>query len=117
MPRKRRRISAETAAVLSLFIQHRERVFYGLEVVREAAVASGSVYPILIRLETRGILASRLEDEDEAAAEGRRPRRYYRLTDHGARVATEDLDEWYAEERRRAQRRGGVLWVPGAVAR
>jgi PadR family transcriptional regulator PadR len=117
MPRKRRRISAETAAVLSLFIQHRERVFYGLEVVREAGVPSGSVYPILIRLESQGIFASRLEDEEDAAAEGRRPRRYYRLTDHGARAATEDLDEWYAEERRRAQSRGGALWVPGPTTR
>jgi DNA-binding PadR family transcriptional regulator len=41
------------------------------------------VYPILRRLERRGVLAGKWEEESEAKAEQRPQRRYYRLTPVG----------------------------------
>lgn len=55
---------------------------YGLELCRAAGLPGGTVYPILARLESAGWLVGAWEDIDEAA-EGRRRRRYYRLTASG----------------------------------
>ncbi len=53
-----------------------------------------TLYRALRRLEERGALASDWESLDEAAANGRegRPRRYYRLTAAGAKLATAELN-------------------------
>lgn len=61
---------------------------YGFELVKATGLPSGSVYPILRRLEDRGWLTAREEVIDPSA---RRPRHrvYYRLTAEGHRVARE----------------------------
>ena len=69
---------------------------YGLEIGRVAGVRSGSLYPILDRLEESGMLASEWEDVDPHSA-GRPRRRHYRLTGQGVTVATASLRE--AQER------------------
>jgi DNA-binding PadR family transcriptional regulator len=52
----------------------------GAEISREARLASGTLYPMLMRLEQCGWLESRWETEDPQAL--RRPRRrYYRVTE------------------------------------
>ena len=59
----------------------------GAEIGRFAKLASGTLYPILLRLEEAGWLASRWEVEDPR--ELRRPRRrFYRVTGVGARKAS-----------------------------
>lgn len=65
---------------------------YGLEISKEAELASGTIYPILARLETAGWVESEWEKVDQSAA-GRRARRYYWLTGEGARVARASLRE------------------------
>jgi PadR family transcriptional regulator PadR len=65
---------------------------YGFELTRAAGLPSGTVYPILRRLEDRGWIVSRWEVIDEAH-EGRRRRRYYRLTDEGRTRSREILTE------------------------
>lgn len=66
-----------TAAVL-LAIRHGHR--YGFDVMDATGLPDGTVYPILRRLERRGVLEGAWEDEDKARAEQRPARRYYRLT-------------------------------------
>jgi DNA-binding PadR family transcriptional regulator len=66
-----------TAAVL-LAIQHGHR--YGFDVMDATGLPDGTVYPILRRLERRGVLVGAWEDEASARAEQRPPRRYYRPT-------------------------------------
>ena len=64
---------------------------YGLEVARTAQLKSGTLYPILARLEQYGWIVGIWEAIDPKK-EGRRPRRFYRLTDEGitrARKVTE----------------------------
>lgn len=56
---------------------------YGLEIGQAVGLASGTVHPILARLEGLGWLESRWEDVEPRAV-GRPQRRYYRLTGMGA---------------------------------
>jgi PadR family transcriptional regulator len=63
---------------------------YGLDLMRDTGLASGTLYPVLIRLEGAGWVESRWENLDPAA-EGRPPRRYYRLTPDGVESARIEL--------------------------
>ena len=57
---------------------------YGFDVMEACALASGTVYPALRRLERAGLLESSWEDEAAAHADGRPRRRTYALTPAGA---------------------------------
>jgi DNA-binding PadR family transcriptional regulator len=59
---------------------------YGVEIGTAAGLPSGTVHPILARLEGVGWLTSRWEDIDPRAA-GRPARRYYQLTPDGVQRA------------------------------
>lgn len=52
--------------------------------------AYGTLYKALARLERDGFLASRWEDPNEAAADGRPRRRFYRLTPEGESALVEE---------------------------
>lgn len=69
-----------TATVL-LALRHGHR--YGWDIMDATGLPDGTVYPILRRLERRGVLKGAWEDEEEARAENRPARRYYRLTPVG----------------------------------
>jgi DNA-binding PadR family transcriptional regulator len=56
---------------------------YGLQLMQDTGLPSGTLYPILVRLERAGWVESRWEDVDPVA-QGRPVRRYYRLTSDGA---------------------------------
>jgi len=56
---------------------------YGFEIMRATHLPSGTVYPLLRRLEAAGHLESSWEDADKAHEEGRPPRRYYEATAEG----------------------------------
>lgn len=75
-----------TAAVL-LAVHYGHR--YGFGIMDATGLPDGTVYPILRRLERRGALEARWEDEAAAHADGRPPRRYYGLTPEGLRVVGE----------------------------
>ena len=83
-----------TQRVLEALLDDPSRELYGLEIGEAAALRSGTVHPILARLEGYGWLASRWEDVD-ASAEGRPARRYYRLTADGAQAARAALARAY----------------------
>ena len=69
-----------TAAVL-LAIRNGYR--YGFDVMDATGLPDGTVYPILRRLERRGVLVGHWESEATARAEQRPQRRYYALTPVG----------------------------------
>lgn len=56
---------------------------FGLEIMEVTGLTSGTVYPALERLESRGLLKSRWEDEAVAREEARPARRYFALTTTG----------------------------------
>jgi len=63
---------------------------YGLEIMRDTGLASGTLYPILVRLERAGWVTAAWRNIDPVT-EGRPSRRYYRLTAHGATTARDEL--------------------------
>jgi PadR family transcriptional regulator, regulatory protein PadR len=75
-----------TQLVLRALLAEPTREMYGLQVCAEAGLPSGTIHPILARLEGLGWAESRWEDTDPAA-EGRPRRRYYKMTEDGAERA------------------------------
>src|ERR687895_292840 len=98
----RPRLTRPTALVLHSLSRG---VRHGFDILDDTALESGTVYPILRRLEEAGCVRSRWEPAERAHAEGRPPRRYYELTGAGAEALREALER--SPDARRA--------VPGAA--
>jgi PadR family transcriptional regulator, regulatory protein PadR len=75
-----------TQLVLQALLDDPGREMYGVEIGSQAGLPSGTIHPILARLEGVGWLESQWEDID-VHTEGRPARRYYRLTATGAEAA------------------------------
>jgi DNA-binding PadR family transcriptional regulator len=86
------RLTLETLRVLGLLLESPNEPKYGLELAQRAGLKSGTIYPLLARLERAGWLISECEDVDPRTA-GRRPRRYYKLTGAGETGARAQLAE------------------------
>jgi DNA-binding PadR family transcriptional regulator len=82
------RMSLQTLRVLEAFLENPSAQLAGAEVHRRCGIASGTLYPILIRLESAGWFVSQWESIDISSA-GRPRRRLYRLTATGLRRASE----------------------------
>lgn len=82
------RMSLQTLRVLEAFLESPSDQLSGADVHQRCGIASGTLYPILLRLESAGWFVSRWETIDPSAA-GRPRRRLYRLTSAGLRRATE----------------------------
>jgi PadR family transcriptional regulator len=80
------RMTLPTQLVLRALLAEPAQEMYGLQICAEAGLPSGTIHPILARLERLGWLESRWEDID-SHREGRPRRRYYRLTSDGAELA------------------------------
>lgn len=85
------KMTLPTQLVLRALIADPTKEFYGLELGQLAELASGTVHPILARLERCGWVESRWEDQDPRQV-GRPRRRYYRLTPDGIVYAGRALD-------------------------
>jgi DNA-binding PadR family transcriptional regulator len=88
------RMTIPTQRVLESLLVDPMRELYGLEIGEAAGLRSGTVHPILARLEGYGWLTSRWEEID-ASEEGRPPRRYYKLTADGVQAASAALARAY----------------------
>lgn len=76
------RVTAAVSKVLAAFLEDPEVDRYGLDLMRASGHPSGTLYPILVRLQNAGWVETYWEDIDPAVA-GRPVRRYYRLTPDG----------------------------------
>jgi hypothetical protein len=90
------RLSQQGLRVLKVFLDaFRDDVraeITGAELMSAARVASGTLYPLLLRFEKAGVLTSRWEDGRPEDL-GRPRRRFYRMTPAGVRVAEQALSE------------------------
>jgi DNA-binding MarR family transcriptional regulator len=84
------RITLPTAAVLRLMLADPTGDHYGFALAEQTGFPSGTIYPILARLEAAGWVTSYWEEGDPAVLERPR-RRMYRLTGLGAHAAREAL--------------------------
>jgi PadR family transcriptional regulator PadR len=101
------RVTAAVAMVLAAFLEDPGADRYGLDLMRATGQPSGTLYPILLRLQRAGWVVAEWEDVDPAEA-GRPARRYYRLSADGvvsARTAVAELS-------RRLSRAAGVPGKP-----
>jgi DNA-binding PadR family transcriptional regulator len=87
-----------TQLVLRFLLEEPTEERYGYEIGEHAGLPSGTVHPILARLEGAGWVESRWEDVDAADA-GRPPRRYYRLSPEGVSAARDGLARAYQSRR------------------
>ncbi|MGH3916916.1 MAG: PadR family transcriptional regulator [Pseudonocardiaceae bacterium] len=79
-----------TQLVLRAMLTEPTQEMYGLQIGQAAELPSGTIHPILARLEACGWLTSRWEDVDPVK-EGRPRRRYYRLSPDGVEYARNAL--------------------------
>jgi len=83
------RTSRETLLVLARFVQRPTDWRYGYELSRETGLKSGTLYPILMRLEKYALLEARWVVTEDGVP----PRHTYRLTPNGLELARAKLAE------------------------
>lgn len=90
------RITGPTYKVLKTLLSGPDGTWYGLQIGRASGLKTGTLYPILLRLQDHGWIEGEWEDIDPSV-EGRRPRRYWHLTPNGrarARAAVNEIDNF-----------------------
>ena len=80
--------SPQTLRVFAALLEDPTSWRYGYDLSRETGLASGTLYPILIRLAAKELMETRWEPP---AQPGRPARHAYRLTTDGAAFAAERL--------------------------
>ena len=80
------RLTYPTALVLQALLDGHH---HGFDIMEATGLPSGTVYPILRRLDSEACVRSRWEKEGLARQEQRPPRRYYELTAGGRQLAGE----------------------------
>ena len=93
------RLTGPLERVLGVFLADPTADRYGYDLMKAAKLASGTLYPMLARLQEEGLLISEWEPQPTQAG-GRPARRYYRLTGEGVRVARTELAQRSFGERR-----------------
>jgi len=107
------RITTAVAKVLAALLVDPTVDRYGLDLMRATGHPSGTLYPILLRLQHAGWVVARWEEVDPVAA-GRPARRYYRLTADGAVAARTAVAALY-ESLGRGHDPKGAFAPPGLV--
>jgi PadR family transcriptional regulator, regulatory protein PadR len=87
---------------------------YGYDLMKAAKLPSGTLYPMLARLQQDGLVDAEWEAQREDAG-GRPPRKYYRLTAEGLRVARLELAQATSATPARRAGRGAARPAPGSA--
>lgn len=83
MKKRNRPLSSQTIKVLTAVATSQHQWSYGLEISKATGLKSGSLYPILMRLDERGLLESCWLQPEKL---GRPPRHGYKITATGLSV-------------------------------
>lgn len=85
MPAAPFKLTLATKAVLCAFLADPQAELYGITLSETVGLPSGTIHPILARLQKHGWLQSRWTQPQGHVP----PRRYYRFTGHGAQQAAQ----------------------------
>lgn len=96
MPTDQPRITLQTLKVLAVLLERPTEEVYGMELLEKTGLRSGTLYPVLARLERLGWLGSEWEEIDPEKV-GRPRRRFYRLTAEGEPAARRELSRAQSE--------------------
>lgn len=91
MAGRARAMSRATVAVLQAL---GDGATYGFDIMDATGLPSGTVYPILSRLEGRGLASAHWEDAHVHRQEGRPARKYYRVTAEGRIALAAELERF-----------------------
>ncbi|MGX6606091.1 PadR family transcriptional regulator [Micromonosporaceae bacterium Da 78-11] len=81
------RLTPQTVAVLRALLQTPATARWGRDIGKETGLPSGTLHPILARLEKAGWVQSRWEEPAAHEDQGRPRRRYYHFAPGGAQTA------------------------------
>ena len=84
-------LSISALAILSAISRS---VRHGFDIMDATDLPSGTVYPVLGRLERDGYVRSKWESSTVAQREKRPPRRYYEITAAGSRALAASLEHY-----------------------
>ena len=99
------KMTPQVEAVLNILIADKSD-HWGFEIIKATGVKSGTLYPILARLERGGLVTSGWADASDQ--KGAR-RRYYRITGSGVKVASRAAE---ARRNRRDSRKAAPVRGP-----
>jgi PadR family transcriptional regulator PadR len=108
------KLTAPLERVLTVMIADPSAPQYGYDLMKAAKLPSGTLYPMLARLEQDGLVDAEWEAQREDAA-GRPPRKYYRLTAEGLRVARLELAQSASSAPPRRAGHGATWPAPGSA--
>jgi DNA-binding PadR family transcriptional regulator len=91
VPKPPKPLSLSAVAVLDAVAS---RIRHGFDIMDTTDLPSGTVYPILGRLERDGYVRSRWEAQTTAFREKRPPRRYYEVTAAGAKALVHSIEHY-----------------------
>jgi DNA-binding PadR family transcriptional regulator len=91
------RLTAPLVKLLRVLLADPTSQYWGFEIMKKTGLASGTVYPLLARLEGMGWLESGWADEPTIS--GRPRRRYYQMTPTGIASARVALAEANSKKR------------------
>jgi PadR family transcriptional regulator, regulatory protein PadR len=97
------KMTAPLERVLRAFLDDSAAPRYGYDLMKAAGLKSGTLYPMLGRLEADKLVTSAWETPQQ---DGERPRKYYQLTGEGIRVARLELAQASAGRLRAPARPG-----------
>jgi DNA-binding PadR family transcriptional regulator len=103
---RKRALSSHARALLAALLAAGEGWRHGYELASLTGIKSGTLYPLLIRLEGQGYLEAEWQ---QPAQSGRPPRHAYRLTAAGQRLAR-------AEAAAPGEAASVSAWRPGRTA-
>jgi len=95
------RVTETTIRVLTCLFESEQADLWGLEIVRKTGLKTGTVYPILDRLETLGWVTSEWEAENDRPGARRRT---YRLTEDATHACKELVQTHLAQQARTKMR-------------
>jgi len=90
-PKPPKPLSLSAVAVLDAVAR---RIRHGFDIMDATGLPSGTVYPILGRLERDGYVRSRWEAQSTASREKRPPRRYYEVTAIGSKALVHSIEHY-----------------------
>lgn len=108
----RMKLTGSLERVLRVFLADVSAQRYGYDLMKAAKLPSGTLYPMLARLEDEGLVTSEWQSLPGDGS-GRPPRKYYQLTGEGIRVARLELAQAPVPTRR--VRHGTAQPTPGGA--